>query len=149
MLSKIIADIVQNRETPILFDELHEKLINRELALKHLQSSHSSFLVTTNIAFGSPTNLHRLSNSRSISGHPVPSPPASFRHPMPTSSQRQPRPYLGWCQGCHTVGHSINQCLIYQLVPTSSTRAPAHPHARPSSASHHRQWKPMAHVATS
>ena len=33
---KTIADIVQNRETLILFDELYEKLINWELALKHL-----------------------------------------------------------------------------------------------------------------
>ena len=52
---KIITDIVQNRETPILFDELHEKSINRELALKHLQSSHSQFLVTANMASGCPT----------------------------------------------------------------------------------------------
>ena len=33
---KTIADIVQNRETLILFDKLYEKLINWELALKHL-----------------------------------------------------------------------------------------------------------------
>ena len=35
---KTIDDIVQNHDTPILFDELNEKLINRELVLKHLQS---------------------------------------------------------------------------------------------------------------
>ena len=54
---KTIADIVQNRKTPILFDELHEKLINRELALKHLQFGHSSFLVTANMASGHPSNI--------------------------------------------------------------------------------------------
>ena len=38
---KTIANIVHNPETPILFDELHEKSINHELTLNHLQSSHS------------------------------------------------------------------------------------------------------------
>ena len=33
---KTVVDIVQNCETPILFDELHEKLINPELELKRL-----------------------------------------------------------------------------------------------------------------
>ena len=56
---KTIADIVQNHETPILLDELHEKLINQELTLKHLQSDHSSFLVTAKMASGHLANLHR------------------------------------------------------------------------------------------
>ena len=54
---KTITGIVQNRKTPILFDELHEKLINRELALKHLQFGHSSFLVIANMASRHPSNI--------------------------------------------------------------------------------------------
>ena len=146
---KTITDIVQNCETPILFDELHEKLINRELALKHLSSDHSLLPVIANMTSGCPANIYHPSNSRSTGCHLALGPLASFRHLTPTSSQRQPRPYLGWCQGCRTVGHSVSQCLIYQLVLTSTTRAPAHPHARPFSAPHHYQWQPMAHVATS
>ena len=75
---KTIDDIVQNRETLILFDELHKKLINWELTLKHLQSGHFSFSITTNIASGRPTNIHYSSNSRSTSGHPAQGPLASF-----------------------------------------------------------------------
>ena len=33
---KTNVNIVQNHKTPIPFDELHEKLINQELELKHL-----------------------------------------------------------------------------------------------------------------
>ena len=33
--NKSIANIVQGRDTLILFDELHKKLINWELTLKH------------------------------------------------------------------------------------------------------------------
>ena len=68
---KTIVDIVQNRETLILVDELHEKLINRDLTLKHLQSGHSSFPVTANMASRCPTNIHHLSTSRSTGGHPA------------------------------------------------------------------------------
>ena len=105
---KTIVDIVQNRETPILFDELHEKLINQELALEHLQSSQSSFPITANMASECPINLHRPSNFHSTGGHLAFSPPASFPHSMLTSSQRQPRPYLGQCQGYRTIGHSVS-----------------------------------------
>ena len=56
---KTIADIVQNHENPILLDELHEKFIIQGLTLKHLQSDHSSFLVTANMACGHPANVHR------------------------------------------------------------------------------------------
>ena len=71
---KTIDDIVQNRETSILFDELHEKLINWELALKHMQSDYSSFPVTANMASGCPANLHSSSNSRSTGCHFAPGP---------------------------------------------------------------------------
>ena len=75
---KFTIDIVQAHETPILFDELHEKLINRELALKHSLFGHSSFLVTANMASGHPASIHRLSNSRSTGGHSAPGPRTSF-----------------------------------------------------------------------
>ena len=37
---KSIVDIVQARDTPISFDELHEKLINRELTLQQSHPAH-------------------------------------------------------------------------------------------------------------
>ena len=36
---KPIVDVINGREIPISFDELHEKLINKELTLHHSRSS--------------------------------------------------------------------------------------------------------------
>ncbi|PON47560.1 hypothetical protein PanWU01x14_243190, partial [Parasponia andersonii] len=45
---KSIADAVNARETPLTFDELHEKLINKEASLKH--QSSSPFPITANLS---------------------------------------------------------------------------------------------------
>ena len=66
-----------------------------------------------------------------------------------TSSQCQSHPYLSKCQGCRTIGHSVSQCLLYQLVLTFTDRAPSHSPARHSSAPYNCQCHPMAHVTTS
>lgn len=39
---KLVVDAINNRETLISFDELHEKLINHELSLQESKSSSSS-----------------------------------------------------------------------------------------------------------
>ena len=105
---KSIANIVQGHDTSILFDELHEKLINRELALKHSQFGPSSFPVIANMAFRRPIGGPRPSHSRSIGVHHASGPSTSPRALQPTSSQCQSRPYLGKCQGYLAVGHSVS-----------------------------------------
>lgn len=47
---KQVADSVQNRDTPISFIELHEKLLNRENTLASLQSASTPFPATANHA---------------------------------------------------------------------------------------------------
>ncbi|KAE8680725.1 hypothetical protein F3Y22_tig00111372pilonHSYRG00235 [Hibiscus syriacus] len=88
-----IADIVEGRDTPISFDELHEKLINRELTIQQLQSASFPHPVTTN-----------------------PSQP-------PQATIHQQRPYLDKCQGCRQQGHTVAQCSLFQLVPATSHSA--------------------------
>ena len=55
---KSIVDIINGRDTLISFDELHEKLINKELSLKLSQSSSSPLPATAN-----------LTNTRTNSGN--------------------------------------------------------------------------------
>ena len=43
-----IIDIVNGRNTPISFDELHEKLINKEITLQQQHSLSFSVLATIN-----------------------------------------------------------------------------------------------------
>lgn len=61
-----IIDIVEGRETTISFDELHEKLNNRELSLNCVQTLSSPLPVTTNYATSKfrPGNITRRSNFR-------------------------------------------------------------------------------------
>ena len=47
------------------------------------------------------------------------------------------------------ITHSLSQCLLYQLVLTSTAQAPSHSPAWPSSAPYNCQCHPMAHVTTS
>ena len=125
---KSIAYIVHVHDTPILFDELHEKLINRELALKHPQSDNFLFPITDYITSRHPTVRTpppppHPSHFRYTEDHHASSSSASPPTPQPTS-QQQSLSYLGNCQGCLTVCHSINQCHLYHLVSTSSSLAP-------------------------
>ena len=44
---KPIIEVITDRETPISFEELHEKLINKELTLHHSQSSSTLLSAST------------------------------------------------------------------------------------------------------
>lgn len=84
-----IIESVNARDTPISFEELHEKLINKELSL--LQNSTNTTLPTT--AFAATTR----SSHRNTNTHFRPSPQGLL--PTPTTTfNRQSRPFLGKCQ---------------------------------------------------
>lgn len=86
---------VQNRETPITFDELHEKLINHELSLKHKAKSSNSFPATVNYAAKQQNRNYQycpFSSNASL----LPTPNHSNSQPPTRSSQ----PFKGRCQWC-------------------------------------------------
>ena len=53
---KAIIEAIHGRDTPISFAELHEKLINRELAITAATSSSPQLPITANVAQQRPTN---------------------------------------------------------------------------------------------
>ncbi|KAI4347888.1 hypothetical protein L6164_008664 [Bauhinia variegata] len=130
-----VIDAVHARDTPISFDELHEKLLNRELMAKSQPimptlpaSVHAT---TTRLHYNTqltPTNHFRpTSTHKTISSN------------SKRSTQPGPRGYQGKCQWCHTIGHSLHLCPIFQ------EKYPAiHPPPRPTS----NPSQPQAHVAT-
>ena len=85
----------QNRETPITFDELHEKLINHELSLKHKAKSSNSFHATVNYA-AKQQNRNYQYRPFSSNASLLPTPNHSNSQPPTRSSQ----PFKGRCQWC-------------------------------------------------
>ncbi|GMI90814.1 hypothetical protein HRI_002750700 [Hibiscus trionum] len=64
-----VIDVVNNQETLITFDELHEKLINRELSLNTVFFGDQSRLIqrTPTAPINDPTDhTHRLSHRNKI-----------------------------------------------------------------------------------
>lgn len=108
-----IIDVVNDRETLISFDELHEKLINKELSLR--QKISSSPLSTS----ANPTNT-RSAPGQNNNCSKRSSWPSSLHRPTigyPTTNQDErlpPRPFLGHCQWCNTQGHMVSKCPIFR-----------------------------------
>ena len=74
-----VIDVVNDRETPISFDELHEKLINKELSLQRQQSTSTIFPTTVH-----PIAPHPRSGNQ---GNRNPRRPAPW---MPTMNVQTP-----------------------------------------------------------
>lgn len=125
---KSVIDAVNARDTPISFDELHEKLINKE-ATATLRAA-VSLPATVNIAQHRPY---------------TPTPGLLGSAPSAAAAPNRPaRPYLGKCQWCRVQGHSLGGCSVFKqqfptiVVPSPSfNRAPKKPY-----------HAPQAHVAT-
>lgn len=124
---KSVVESINARDTPISFEELHEKLINKELSLLQNQSSPSHpatvFAVSTR---SQNRNITRSSSSGILS--------------TPTSTTKQSRPFLGKCQWCRTHGHVVSQCSLFKHQ---------FPHANPPSFSSNNRphSRPQAHTA--
>ncbi|KAL4284704.1 hypothetical protein GQ457_16G003810 [Hibiscus cannabinus] len=126
---QLVIDAVNNRETLTTFDELHEKLINMELAL-------------STMSFSGPITAHsthtQRSNQRSNRSNTT---------PISRQQNRPMRPFLGKCQWCRAQGHVVTQCSLFrQQFPNASP-----PTRRNTSLSSHAPppWQPLAHVVTS
>ena len=101
-----IIDAVNGRDSTISFDELHEKLINKELSL----------LNTTTLS-PLPATAHST-NVRSVprfTATPTPK-PAKFSSALhstgaqssTTTTGPPARPFLGHCQWCSIQGHVVS-----------------------------------------
>lgn len=133
-----VIDAVNSRDTVITFDELHEKLINKELSLR-------------NSSPGFPASAHLTHTQRSNQRSPGNHPPWPARPPTlqsaPSHYNRPMRPFLGKCQWCRGQGHVVPQCTLFrQQFPHASppSRAVSSPPLRAPP-----PWQAQAHVATS
>lgn len=105
---KPIIDAVNARDSIISFEELHEKLITRELTAKNnLVASSTSFPATVLAAHYRPNNKGKQQWAPpSPALLPTPSPPQQGSRPQ--------RPFLGKCQWCRGAGHALNQCPMFK-----------------------------------
>lgn len=125
---KSVIDAINARDTPISFDELHEKLINKEVLVAAAIPAATALPATVNLA------QHRT-RAPSILGAPPSAAPANTR---------PSRPYLGKCQWCREQGHSLSHCPTFKQQHPSIV-VPSYPTARGSK----KPWQaPQAHVAT-
>ncbi|XP_010473863.1 PREDICTED: uncharacterized protein LOC104753289 [Camelina sativa] len=92
---RAIVEMVQGRDTPISIEELHEKLINRENALKAAGDTNLSVPATANV-----TQLSRQSSRGGFNSS--------------RGGFRPSRSYLGKCQLCGVQGHGAKRCPQYQ-----------------------------------
>lgn len=114
-----IVESVNGRDTPISFEELHEKLINKELFLQQAQPI-SEFPATAFVA--NTRNQERSKHRQSWSTAPglLPTPTFNIYNP-----HRQRKPYLGKCQWCREQGHIVTKCPIFQQqFPNASPHPP-------------------------
>ena len=114
-----ILDAIHARDSPIPFNELHENLINHELALAQLAPSANTHKPAT--VFYANHQSNRKSwppRQENIAAGPV-SP--SKQAPQQTGQ----RPFLGKCQWCHQRGHSLSNCLTFKhFFPNISMPTP-------------------------
>ena len=96
---KSIKESIEARDTPISFEELHVKLINKELSIKQNYIAPNP-PATAFVAQTAPNRTcfrHSSSINRNKNG------PGLL--PTPPSSHKTPHPYLGKCQWFREQGH--------------------------------------------
>ncbi|KAL6330019.1 hypothetical protein AAG906_039934 [Vitis piasezkii] len=142
-----IIDAVNGRDSTISFDELHEKLINKELSLRNKispsplpASAHATNVRST--PWSVTNRTPRLPGSTS-----APTQGIIRNSPTNTRDNRPPaRPFLGRCQWCSTQGHVVSRCPLFrQQFPQ------VQPPPRPGNSSQSRPpapWQAQANVAT-
>ncbi|KAJ9541873.1 hypothetical protein OSB04_028379 [Centaurea solstitialis] len=130
-----VIDAVHARDSPISFDDLHEKLLKRESTIK-TQSAPPSLPVSAHVTATRQHN-HGSSGYGATSfnaGH------SSLRKgSQQQSNRKQSVGYQGTCQWCHTKGHSLHLCPVFQQ---------RFPSARPPPRPTFNMTSPQAHVAT-
>ncbi|RVW26307.1 Retrovirus-related Pol polyprotein from transposon RE1 [Vitis vinifera] len=142
-----IIDAVNGRDSTISFDELHEKLINKELSLRNKispsplpASAHATNVRST--PWFVTNRTPRLPGSTS-----TPTQGIIRNSPTNTCDNCPPaRPFLGRCQWCSTQGHVVSRCPLFrQQFPQ------VQPPPRPGNSSQFRPpapWQAQANVAT-
>lgn len=94
-----IVESIHARDTLISFEELHEKLINKELSLKQNRQDQTFPAIAFSVQTKNPprhSSLHR-----------------NTTHSPQSSFTKQPKQFLGKCQWCREQGHVIAHCPVF------------------------------------
>lgn len=107
-----IIEAVNARDDPISFPDLMEKLIQREFVIK----SQPILGLMPATAHATTTRPHHTQTSyTNYTSHSKPN-----QYSKPTNRNNSSfstygqKPFLGRCQWCHTKGHSLQKCLVFQ-----------------------------------
>ncbi|XP_021764200.1 uncharacterized protein LOC110728841 [Chenopodium quinoa] len=112
---KSIVDSVNGRDTPISFDELHEKLINKKLSILQIKQPLPPLF----------PQLHLLSTPNLTIVLPPSNPPQVSFPPLLHLTQNPLTYFLGKCQWCREQGHVVACCPLFtHQFPTASPPPP-------------------------
>ena len=145
-----LAKAVQARDTPISFDELHEKLLNFEASIHNTNNTAQPYFPTSahlaNRAFSGlgPLPHSTYSSSRHTGWCPTNSYHPRFSNsspPNPHNSRPSQKPYLGFYQICRIQGHIAKYCPSYKFIPVATP-------TNNNSGLLKSPWQPKAHCAT-
>ena len=110
-----ISSAVRARDSPITFEELHEKLINSKAILKQGLTRNQQFPITANYVakppFGGYQSNYNRQNNRGFnptnynSNRSADSSSANPRY-FNRNQSNGPKPYRGFCQLCGEQGHT-------------------------------------------
>ena len=142
-------DAVNGRDKPISFNELYERLLNREAMILCTESP----AVTPIVAHAADSRPRHNNNSRSNHHQQNWSPHQASYNNNSQHNNRFSKPYLGRCQACGAQGHSAKYCPDYRIVKGSGSAQQWQqqtPHSGPQSwqqQSPHQYWQPRANAA--
>lgn len=120
-----LSSIVHARDTPISFAELHEKLINKELALSAETPPSLTYPAFANPTYSRHNNINYPTSNR------------NNYHPRPTTTNTHTplsNPFKGKCQWCNIQGHTLSYCPTFKNlhpsihVPIRTKRTMSSPH---------------------
>ena len=142
-----LARAVQARDTPISFDELHEKLLNFEASIHNTAQPYfpaSAHLANRAFSGSRPLPHSNYSSNRNTGWRPTNTYNPRFSQPFspgPHNSRPPQKPYFGFCQICRIQGHTAKYCPSYKLIPIASP-------TNNNSGLLKTPWPPKAHCAT-
>ncbi|RVW40981.1 Retrovirus-related Pol polyprotein from transposon RE2 [Vitis vinifera] len=122
---KELIRAVQARDTMIMFDKLHEKLLNFEASLQGAKSEPSHFPASANPANRNTTSWRPSTHSSNN---------RTDWHPSPNTNNRS----LAFPNG-----HTAKRCSSFRLVPNQPNTTPVAPVNNTLT-----PWQPRAHFAT-
>ena len=143
-------DAVNGRDLPISFNELLERLLNREAMILCTEPTAVAPIVAhatdtrqryNNRNHGNNQNHNRYQQHTSHNNHHHHN---NHHQPnnQPQHNNRFSKPYLGRCQACGIQGHSAKYCPEYCIVKGNSSGAQTWNHHQ-----NQQSWQPRANAA--